>query len=243
SYGWTVPNRTQAKYDSLITVRNSNARLFEQERTRRLTTVGYYVTEYENGAYLKIQMKDEQYGIKAEFPSPDNPMDPRPAVISSGFYALDGIRQGQFHTGIDIPKCEYCSTVAFASGFAKPLSDENRKNIAGKYVELDCPQLSMRFKYAHLSKHKIHWPGKYVEAGDIIGLEGRTGRTTGPNLHFEAILVIDNQEYKLNGKHLFSNFAERIVKDVIYIKKTTGGYKIIPEEEFKEAIESLALER
>ncbi len=65
SYGWTVPNRTQAKYDSLIIVRNSNARLFEQERTRRLTTVGYYVTEYENGAYRKIQMKEEQYGIKA----------------------------------------------------------------------------------------------------------------------------------------------------------------------------------
>jgi murein DD-endopeptidase MepM/ murein hydrolase activator NlpD len=39
--------------------------------------------------------------------------------------------------------------------------------------------------YAHLSKMMVT-PGDKIEAGDRIGLGGRTGRSTGPHLHFEV---------------------------------------------------------
>lgn len=39
--------------------------------------------------------------------------------------------------------------------------------------------------YAHMSE-LIAVPGQHVEAGDVIGLVGETGITTGPHLHFEV---------------------------------------------------------
>ena len=39
--------------------------------------------------------------------------------------------------------------------------------------------------YGHMSKRNVE-PGQWVHAGDVIGLGGSTGRSTGPHLHFET---------------------------------------------------------
>lgn len=55
----------------------------------------------------------------------------------------------------------------------------------GKLVEIDHGN-GFKTKYGHM--HKIYVKkGQYVEAGDVVGEVGSTGRSTGPHLHYEIL--------------------------------------------------------
>ena len=54
----------------------------------------------------------------------------------------------------------------------------------GKVVEISHGN-GLMTRYAHMSKFAAK-TGQKVDAGDVIGAIGSTGRSTGPHLHFEV---------------------------------------------------------
>jgi murein DD-endopeptidase MepM/ murein hydrolase activator NlpD len=54
----------------------------------------------------------------------------------------------------------------------------------GTYVLLQHPE-GYQTLYGHLSRLTVR-PGEPVEAGDVLGLSGNTGRSSAPHLHFEV---------------------------------------------------------
>jgi murein DD-endopeptidase MepM/ murein hydrolase activator NlpD len=101
------------------------------------------------------------------------------APISSPF----GPRAGSYHHGLDLAANAGTPIHAARSGTVLLAGVVTGY---GNTVILKHPD-GTRTLYGHCSKLLVH-PGQLVGQGDVIGLVGSTGHSTGPHLHFEIIV-------------------------------------------------------
>ena len=94
-----------------------------------------------------------------------------------------GTRKSGFHSGIDIGGVIGRGVYAAAGGTVVLSS---WYYAYGNCILIDHGN-GMKTRYAHLSAYKCK-VGDKVERGQLIGLCGNTGRSTGPHLHFEVIV-------------------------------------------------------
>ena len=95
-----------------------------------------------------------------------------------------GPRRRRLHNGIDV-KVYIGDTIRSAfSGKVRVVKDQGRRKGYGKYVIIR-HENGLETVYAHLSKQLVN-EDQYVESGEVIGLGGNTGRSTGSHLHFET---------------------------------------------------------
>lgn len=97
--------------------------------------------------------------------------------LSSGF----GLRHGAMHEGVDIAVPAGTPVIAAATG---QVIFVGRMRGYGNLVILQ-HQNHFVSVYAHDSTNLVR-EGQVVSRGQMIGRVGRTGRTTGANLHFEV---------------------------------------------------------
>ena len=79
--------------------------------------------------------------------------------------------------------------------------------------------------YGHLSKIKVK-PGEKITAGQIIGLGGSTGHSTGSHLHFEVRF----KGVPINPKYLISFSDQKLLCDKLTIKRTKWGIAAYPTD-------------
>lgn len=92
-----------------------------------------------------------------------------------------GWRRRRNHTGVDLPLPTGTPVYAAFDGRVR-VSMYNRGY--GNVVVIRHAS-GLETTYAHLKERNVQ-SGDYVSAGDVIGLGGSTGRSTGPHLHFET---------------------------------------------------------
>lgn len=128
--------------------------------------------------------------------------------ISSGVGSRSDIpgtggKDGRFHKGIDIPVPVGTPVLAVARGTIVehwPDPDgyyKGHDTFGGYIVILHCCGSGVHSAYAHLSETFVN-TGEYVAKGDVIGLSGNSGVSTGPHLHFELFIAGD----RVFGKNL-----------------------------------------
>lgn len=92
-----------------------------------------------------------------------------------------GIRRGRRHQGVDLPLKTGDPIYATFTGKVRV---SKYWGAFGNLVIIRHENGIETF-YAHLSKRLVE-VGDWVNAGDVIGYGGSTGRSTGPHLHFET---------------------------------------------------------
>jgi murein DD-endopeptidase MepM/ murein hydrolase activator NlpD len=115
-----------------------------------------------------------------------------------------GVTYPHFHTGIDIAGPLDAPIHAAADGVvavAGAETDSQGHRVGyGNYVVVAHPARMITL-YGHLDQILVH-VGQVVHAGDVLGLEGSSGNSTGPHLHFEvhdAGLLTDPAKYLVGG--------------------------------------------
>ncbi|MCF6246779.1 MAG: M23 family metallopeptidase [Desulfobacula sp.] len=125
-----------------------------------------------------IQELEKKKNILASTPS----IKPVNGWITSrfGYRTSPFTDRKEFHSGLDIANKSGTKVIATANGI---VSFAARKMYIGNMIIIDHGHGRVS-KFGHLKKALVK-QGQKVKRGDVIGLLGNTGRSTGPHVHYE----------------------------------------------------------
>lgn len=128
-----------------------------------------------------------------------------------------GPRRRRMHYGIDV-KVYIGDTIRAAfDGKVRVVKNQGRRVGYGKYVIIRHGN-GLETVYGHLSKWLVN-ENEEVKAGDVIGLGGNTGRSTGSHLHFETRFL----GQAINPALMFDFEKQDIVADSYLFRNGKSG--------------------
>jgi murein DD-endopeptidase MepM/ murein hydrolase activator NlpD len=127
------------------------------------------------------------------------PVDSETYCFSSGFGWRQSPFTGQkeFHSGLDISDSEGTPVIAPANGV---VLEAGSVKYMGRYLKLDHGR-GCTTSYSHLSRFNVK-PGDKVKRGQLVGLMGNTGNSTGPHVHYRIEVdekTVNPMSYILNS--------------------------------------------
>lgn len=162
-----------------------------------------------------------------------------------GYRTLNGRRE--YHDGLDLVGLDSKTIYSTVSGVVEVASWENSKNKKqgfGQYVRIKKNNSSDRYYFGHLSKISVT-KGQKVSVGDVLGVEGNTGYSTGSHCHYcvrgscskSKVRNIADLSGIPNKKGTYKNETEK--GQIKNTTKTTTAQKKSNEQIAKEVIKGL----
>lgn len=210
-------------YNSILSSNKVNLNII---KCSNLPATNFY-NDFDESAVFQITPETEfpeSQIIKIESDSLGAYNHPKIGQINSKF----GWRDGRMHKGIDINLNKGDAVVSAFDGMVRIA------HVKGAYgnVVIIRHYNGLETVYAHLSKIKVK-PGQVVLSGQLIGLGGSTGRSSGPHLHFEVRF----KGQAINPSSIISFTENKIFNDSIIIKKSRYGICAYPSNATMHTIE------
>ncbi len=121
----------------------------------------------------------------------------------------------EFHPGLDFAAPTGTEVYATGDGLVEEVESSLRGY--GNHITVN-HGFGYKTHYCHLSQFKVK-KGQKVKRGEIIGLIGSTGLSTGPHLHYE---VIKNNEKVNPINYLFNDLTPEQLEQMSNIANNTG---------------------
>ena len=193
---WQSNYEKSEKFNELRKLPNSELLVELNERLQKLQK--QFVAQNKSFDQL-LSMAQNKKDYLARIPAIQPVANKKLERIGSGFgYRTDPFyRTQRFHAGIDFTAPRGVEVYATANGVVEAVNTEIWGY--GQHILINHGN-GFTTLYGHLSKFKVK-RGQKVIRGQLIGLIGSTGKSTGPHLHYE---VHKNGE-KLNPAYFFYN--------------------------------------
>lgn len=144
------------------------------------------------------------------------PINIKDYTMSSGYgIRIDPVyKSHKFHAGLDFAADMGTQVFATADGI---VSFADIKSGYGNCIDIN-HGYNYVTRYAHLSKILVK-PGSEVKRGELIGLVGSTGKSTGPHLHYEVHFK-DKPQNPIN--YYFMDLTPEEYNEMIEIAENAG---------------------
>jgi murein DD-endopeptidase MepM/ murein hydrolase activator NlpD len=182
---------------------------FSSWDSRKVNIYDFNPKDFKDTVYVKLY--DNFFGTSYKMPLDET-------TITSEF----GFRRYRWHHGTDLRLRTGDPVYSTFDGIVRVRSYE--RNGYGYYVVVRHKN-GLETLYGHLSKILVD-VGQEVLSGDILGLGGTTGRSTGPHLHYE----VRYQGLSINPTELFDFNSKRLKSDVYMITSASFDHVVKAQE-------------
>jgi len=119
-----------------------------------------------------------------------------------GKFRVSQIYKGVSHKGIDLVGVDSKEIHSTVDGVVEAARWDVKSGAAGinthygmgQYVRIRATDTNYMYYFAHMSELLVS-AGQSVKKGDMIGIEGSTGNTTGPHVHYEIRRTTSNTTF------------------------------------------------
>ena len=209
----------------------SLVRLSEHEALADVQTPAASLYSTWENEYARVEQNNVPAEYKIDLRQFHMPCDSR--LVTSHYGYRPSFRRQHYGTDIKV----FVGDTIRAAFPGKVRVVKYERNGYGNFVVIRHPN-GLETIYGHMSRHLCK-PNQIVKAGDVIGLGGNTGRSTGSHLHFETRFL----GQFIDPERLF-DFEAQDVKGDFYLFRSNGrgtllaatGNEPAPEEMMSEEV-------